>query len=73
MDKNKFKQRMKDLPLFLLIYTLISIASDLITKRIDFSFQSILISLPKKAVTSIITFLGTALFWYLFGLTEKKK
>ena len=73
MDKNKFKQRMKDLPLFLLIYTLINIASDLITKRIDFSFQSILISLSKKVVTSIITYLGVALFWYLFGLTEKKK
>lgn len=72
MDKNKFKQRMKDYSYFLLIYALVSTASGLITKRIDFTYQSILESLFNFTKRSIIIYLGVALFWYIFGLTEKR-
>lgn len=68
MDKNKFKQRMKDFSYYHLIYTLVSIASGLITKRIDFTYQSILESLFNYTKV----YLGVALFWYIFGLTEKR-
>ena len=73
MDKNKFKQRMKDYSYYLLIYIPVSIASGLITKRIDFTYQSILESLFNLTKRLIIAYLVVALFWYLFGLTEKKK
>lgn len=73
MDKNKFKERMKDYSYFLLIYIPVSIASGLITKRIDFTYQSILESLFNLTKRLIIAYLVVALFWYLFGLTEKKK
>ena len=72
MDKNKFKQRMKDYTYFLLIYIPVSIASGLITKRIDFTYQSILESLFNITKRSIIIYPGVALFWYIFGLTEKR-
>ena len=73
MDKNKFKERMKDYSYFLLIYIPVSIAEGLITKRIDFTYQSILESLFNLTKRLIIAYLVVALFWYLFGLTEKKK
>lgn len=73
MDKNKFKQRMKDYSYYLLIYIPVSIALGLITKRIDFTYQSILESLFNLTKRLIIASLVVALFWYLFGLTEKKK
>ena len=73
MDKNKFKQRMKDYSYYLLIYIPVSIALGLITKRIDFTYQSILESLFNLTKRLIIAYLVVALFWYLFGLTEKKK
>ena len=73
MDKNKFKQRMKDYSYYLLIYIPVSIVLGLITKRIDFTYQSILESLFNLTKRLIIAYLVVALFWYLFGLTEKKK
>ena len=73
MDKNKFKQRMKDYSYYLLIYIPVSIVLGLITKRIDFTYQSILESLFNLTKRLIIASLVVALFWYLFGLTEKKK
>lgn len=73
MDKNKFKQRMKDVPASLLLFQAISLIIDLLTKRIVFSFRSIYEALLKRLAIFIIAYLIIALFWYLFGLTEKKK